>query len=156
LVSDTLVSAINQLRCLKGDVFDMVTLTFAVFVTNALSFLSTLVSAQTRDNSTVTPAASTFYLPETETQFSVNIANDSSDVYLYFASPAYSWVGVGFGQKMDDSLMLIIYPNANGDSEFPLHHFSDTSLYTNVDRHNDITTHWQERWRTDLYQQGRD
>ena len=61
-------------------------------------------------------AASTFYLDQTETQFSVNIANDSDDVFIYFTSPAYSWVGVGFGEKMEGSLMLIMYPNANGDS----------------------------------------
>lgn len=70
-------------------------------------------------SNTFVPAASTFYLEKTETQFSVNIANDSSDVYFHFASPAYSWVGVGFGAKMEDSLMLIMYPDANGDSMSP-------------------------------------
>ena len=78
-----------------------------------------LTSAQTKNDHKVVPAASTFYLPETETQFSVNIANDSSDVYFYFASPAYSWVGVGFGGQMENSLMLIMYPNADGDSTSP-------------------------------------
>jgi hypothetical protein len=63
-------------------------------------------------------AASTLYIEETETQFSVNIANDSSDVFIYFTSPAYSWVGVGFGDKMENSLMFIMYPNADGDSTF--------------------------------------
>jgi len=61
-------------------------------------------------------SASTFYLDETETQFSINVANDSQDVFLYFTSPAYSWVGVGFGQKMEDSLMLVMYPSENGDN----------------------------------------
>lgn len=74
----------------------------------------TFVSAQ----NTSTVAASTLFITETETQFSVNIANDSSDVYLYFTSPAYSWVGVGFGSKMENSLMFIMYPNADGDSTF--------------------------------------
>ncbi len=62
------------------------------------------------------PAASTFFMHDTETQFSVNIANDSSDVYLYFASPAYSWVGVGFGRQMENSLMVVMYPDASGES----------------------------------------
>ncbi|KAF9701547.1 hypothetical protein EKO04_000976 [Ascochyta lentis] len=71
--------------------------------------------AQKLGEEMVVPVAATFYLQETETQFSVNIANDSSDVYFYFASPAYSWVGVGFGRQMEDSLMLILYPSADGD-----------------------------------------
>lgn len=91
-------------------------LPFRFTFTVALAFFSTFTFAQTRNVSTSVPAASTFYLSETETQFSVNIANDSSDVYFYFASPAYSWVGVGFGQQMEDSLMLIMYPGANGES----------------------------------------
>ena len=66
------------------------------------------------------PAASTFYLEQTETQFSLSLASDSSDVYMYFASPAYSWVGVGFGGEMRNSLMLIMYPNARSDSTFAL------------------------------------
>jgi hypothetical protein len=75
--------------------------------------LPALVLAQ---NTTNVTAASTFYLDKTETQFSVNIANDSQDVFIYFTSPAYSWVGVGFGEKMEGSLMLIVYQNADGDS----------------------------------------
>lgn len=83
-----------------------------------LVFLPALVAAQ---NSTIT-AAATFYFEETETQFSVNVANDSSDVFIYLTSPAYSWVGFGFGAKMENSLMFVAYPNAKGDSMFPLHH----------------------------------
>ncbi|KAF2134777.1 iron reductase domain protein [Dothidotthia symphoricarpi CBS 119687] len=81
-------------------------------------FLSTLVQAQntTAQNTTASVSASTFFLEETETQFSLNIANDSDDVFVYFTSPAYSWVGVGFGDKMEDSLMFVMYPNEEGDS----------------------------------------
>lgn len=83
----------------------------------ALFSISTTLAQVQKTSTPLPPAASTFYLAETETQFSVNIANDSSDVYLYFASPAYSWVGVGFGQQMEDSLMLIMYPDVNGNSK---------------------------------------
>ncbi|KAF9736896.1 hypothetical protein PMIN04_000574 [Paraphaeosphaeria minitans] len=62
------------------------------------------------------PAASTFYLDKTETQFSLSLANDSADVYIYFASPAYSWVAVGFGASMENSLMLVMYADARGDN----------------------------------------
>lgn len=94
----------------------MFTLRLASLIAFALSFFSFSAFAQAQDNTTFVPAASTFYVPETETQFSVNIANDSSDVYFYFASPAYSWVGVGFGAHMENSLMLIMYPDADGNS----------------------------------------
>ncbi|KAL6710516.1 hypothetical protein ACN47E_008564 [Coniothyrium glycines] len=77
------------------------------------AFLPALVTAQ--NNTTVT-AASTLYIPETETQFSLNVANDSSDVFMYITTPAYSWFGVGFGSQMENSLMFIVYPNEKGDN----------------------------------------
>ncbi|KAF2733787.1 CBD9-like protein [Polyplosphaeria fusca] len=62
-------------------------------------------------------SASTLYLEQTETQFSLNIPNDTSgDVFIYFTSPAYSWVGVGFGEEMKNSLMFIMYPSQNGNN----------------------------------------
>ncbi|KAF2179372.1 iron reductase domain protein [Zopfia rhizophila CBS 207.26] len=60
------------------------------------------------------PTASTLFLSETETQFSVNIANDTDDVFIYFSSPAYSWVAVGFGERMQNSLMFVMYPSEDG------------------------------------------
>lgn len=96
----------------------MFTLRPASLIAFACSVFSFSTFAQAQNNTTFVPAASTFYVPETETQFSVNIANDSSDVYLYFASPAYSWVGVGFGEQMENSLMLIMYSDADGNSTF--------------------------------------
>ncbi|KAF3011025.1 hypothetical protein E8E13_010921 [Curvularia kusanoi] len=81
-----------------------------------LALFSISTSVQAQNDRTPVPAASTFYLEETGTQFSINIANDSSDVYFYYASPAYSWIGFGFGQQMENSLMLIMYPDANGDN----------------------------------------
>ncbi|RAR10632.1 iron reductase domain protein [Stemphylium lycopersici] len=79
-----------------------------------LGFFTCLATAQNTASNTT--ASSTFYLSHTETQFSINIANDSNDVFIYFRSPAYSWVGVGFGEKMAGSLMIIMYPNSNGDN----------------------------------------
>lgn len=70
------------------------------------------------------PPASTFFLEQQETQFSLSLAQDSSDVYIYFTSPAYSWVGVGFGESMKNSLMVVMYPNGEGNS------MSNTFLYT--------------------------
>ncbi|KAL1650537.1 hypothetical protein SLS61_006003 [Didymella pomorum] len=88
----------------------------ASLIAFALTFFTVCAFAQAQNNTSLVPAASTFYVQETETQFSVNIANDSSDVYFYFASPAYSWVGVGFGAQMENSLMLIMYPDADGNN----------------------------------------
>lgn len=92
----------------------------ALSVAFALSVSSIFTLAQAQNNTTFVPAASTFYIPETETQFSVNVANDSSDVYFYLASPAYSWVGVGFGAQMENSFMLIMYPDTDSNSKFHL------------------------------------
>ncbi|CAI6341124.1 unnamed protein product [Periconia digitata] len=75
-----------------------------------LAFFTSSLRAQN------TTAASTFYLPKTETQFSFNLANNSNDVFIYLTSPAYSWVGVGFGESMKNALMLIVYPNSNGNN----------------------------------------
>jgi hypothetical protein len=76
--------------------------------------LPLLISAQ--NSSASSTPASTFFLAETETQFSINIASDSDDVHIYFTSPAYSWVGVGFGQEMKNSLMFVMYANQRADN----------------------------------------
>ncbi|KAF2114089.1 hypothetical protein BDV96DRAFT_647575 [Lophiotrema nucula] len=60
------------------------------------------------------PPASTLWIEETETQFSINLPVNSDDVLINFTSPAYSWVGVGFGEGMKDSLMFIMYLSENG------------------------------------------
>ncbi|KAF2748181.1 iron reductase domain protein [Sporormia fimetaria CBS 119925] len=77
---------------------------FAVLA--VLAAFPTLIQAQ----------AATFYLPETETQFSLNVANDTDngDLFFRFTSPAYSWVSIGFGKSMKDSLMFIMYPSEDG------------------------------------------
>ncbi|PVH99160.1 iron reductase domain protein [Periconia macrospinosa] len=82
----------------------------AVLYLLLLTFFTATLTAQN------TSAASTFYLPKTETQFSFNLANDSNDVFVYLTSPAYSWVGVGFGHGMKNALMLVVYANAKGDN----------------------------------------
>ena len=119
-----------------------------------LAFFSISTSAQAQNDSTPAPEASTFYLEKTETQFSINIAHDSSDVYLYFASPAYSWVGFGFGQQMEDSLMLIMYPDADGNSKL----VRTTSFVQNADiyRRNNLPTRRPERRRASLHKKCRD
>ncbi|KAI7550751.1 hypothetical protein KC317_g14183, partial [Hortaea werneckii] len=47
--------------------------------------------------------------------FAVNIDSETNDVYFHMSSPSGNdWMGVGFGSKMKDSLMLIAYPSSNG------------------------------------------
>ncbi|KAJ4992850.1 integral membrane protein [Stagonosporopsis vannaccii] len=82
--------------------------TFITLVALTLFSLSSSVLAQDG------PAASTFFLPHSATQFSVNIANDSSDVYFFLSAPAHAWVGFGFGRAMERSLMLLAYPDGSG------------------------------------------
>lgn len=67
------------------------------------------------------PAVSTLYLDKTRTIFSINLANDSDDLYFYFGSEyCLSWVAIGTGHEMKHSLMLIMYPTKNGSSLSPL------------------------------------
>ncbi len=60
-----------------------------------------------------TPAASTLYIDETQTTFSINLPENSTDVYFYFSSLAYSWVAIGAGSTMAGSLMMIMYSAAD-------------------------------------------
>lgn len=112
--------------------------------------LPVLVAAQ--DTSTTPPvSASTFWHEETETQFSVNVANDSSDVFIYFSSPAYSWVGFGFGERMENSLMFIMYSNDKGDSTLPSTKQNHPRSNTPLNRHNPIPSSWLPRFRTNIH-----
>lgn len=86
---------------------------FALTVTTLVTFALTLTSSALAHDG---PAASTLFLSHSATQFSVNIANDSSDVYFFLSAPAHAWVGFGFGAKMERSLMLVAYPDASGAS----------------------------------------
>lgn len=89
------------------------------FFSLVLSVLTLSPTAVRADDATFTPAASTFWLEQENIVFSINIANDSSDVYFHLSGPASSWVGIGFGSKMEDSLMVIAYPDDSGSSMAP-------------------------------------
>lgn len=57
--------------------------------------------------------------------FALNIADPviSQDVYFHMSGPSgYSWIGVGTGTMMQDSLMFVVYSNAVGDGQ--LHRIS--------------------------------
>lgn len=62
------------------------------------------------------PKASTLYLEQADTQFSVSLARNSSDVYMHLSSPACSWIGIGFGAQMRGALMVVVYANEKGDN----------------------------------------
>ncbi|KAJ6105048.1 hypothetical protein N7486_003737 [Penicillium sp. IBT 16267x] len=63
-------------------------------------------------------AASIFNLPLNQNlnfTFALNIPDDSSDLYFHLSGPTdYSWVAVGTGSKMKDSLMIVLYCSADG------------------------------------------
>lgn len=51
--------------------------------------------------------------------FALNIPDGSTDLYFHLAGPtAYSWIAVGTGSEMADSMMFVMYSNADGTSEF--------------------------------------
>ncbi|KAF8856696.1 hypothetical protein BDZ45DRAFT_803975 [Acephala macrosclerotiorum] len=64
------------------------------------------------------PAASTLYTDEARATSSINLPQNSSDVYLYFLPPSYSWAVIGTGSVMEKSLMLLMY-SAAGDQRKP-------------------------------------
>jgi hypothetical protein len=99
----------------------------ALLLTLALLLFSpTAVFAQTPQN----VSSSTLYLADTDTQFSLNIADTSSDVYIYISTPTTSWFGIGFGTDMRDSLMLVVYPDQHGSAS-PTPTPTHTTLLTN-------------------------
>ncbi|KAL1962257.1 hypothetical protein VTN77DRAFT_9847 [Rasamsonia byssochlamydoides] len=86
---------------------------FGVFF---LGLLSTLFSLAKADS----VPASVFILPLDNNSgnytFALNIPENSEDVYFHLSGPAsYSWIAVGTGTEMKDSLMFIVYSNAQGD-----------------------------------------
>ncbi|KAJ5160294.1 uncharacterized protein N7482_007298 [Penicillium canariense] len=70
-----------------------------------------LVSAASASN-----FASIFNLPVTSSSnftFALNIPNGSTDLNFHLSGPTdYSWIAVGTGDKMKDSLMFVVYSNA--------------------------------------------
>lgn len=88
-----------------------------------LSGITTFVSAQ--QNSDSQPPVSVFTLPldngSENYTFALNLPSNSEYVYFYLAGPtAYSWIAVGTGSEMTDSLMFLVYLNSAGSSEFLL------------------------------------
>lgn len=84
--------------------------------TGFLSYLVAPVVGQTQS----TPG-SVFILPlqgpSSNYTFAVNIPENSEDVYFHLSGPTeYSWIAVGTGNQMKDSLMIILYSNEHGDS----------------------------------------
>lgn len=48
--------------------------------------------------------------------FALNFPSNSEDIYFHLSGPAaYSWVAVGTGSEMKDSLMFIAYLNSTGN-----------------------------------------
>ena len=80
--------------------------------------ISSLVSAQSAPspgivfNYPLGPSSGNF-------TFALNIPDDSADLYFHLSGPtSYSWVAVGTGNEMKNSLMMIVYAGASGKSLF--------------------------------------
>jgi hypothetical protein len=65
--------------------------------------------------------ASTFYLPQTGTIFSLNVDNSSQDITFHFSSPTKSWVAIGTGDEMGGSLIFLMYFNHNSSGTSTCH-----------------------------------
>lgn len=89
------------------------------FLAGIFSYLTSTVSAASTSD-----AASIYNLPlgsNSNYTFALNIPDDSTDLYFHLSGPAsYSWLAVGTGSEMKDSLMIVLYSSANGKSLSPL------------------------------------
>jgi hypothetical protein len=58
--------------------------------------------------------------------FAINLAQDSQDLFFHLSGPTkFSWIAVGTGKEMTNSLMFVTYANSDGSSAFRvslLHH----------------------------------
>lgn len=66
--------------------------------------------------------ASVFILPLNDGSenytFGINIPSNSQDLYFHLSGPArYSWIAVGTGSVMKDSLMFVMYSDAHGTGQ---------------------------------------
>lgn len=53
--------------------------------------------------------------------FALTIPDGSTDLYFHLSGPtAYSWIAVGTGSEIADSMMFVMYSNADGSSQFVL------------------------------------
>lgn len=69
------------------------------------------------------PAFSTFVyqLDHGNLTFSLNAAQATGDVLFHFSAPAaYSWVSIGTGSEMDESVMWVFYRSADANSEYSI------------------------------------
>ena len=84
-------------------------------MTGLFSYLTPTVSAESTAN-----AASIYNLPlgsNPNYTFALNIPDGSSDMYFHLSGPAsYSWLAVGTGREMKNSLMIVLYSDASGKS----------------------------------------
>lgn len=90
---------------------------------NLLGFLCLLLSSLVlgqRDNNIQNDPISVFVTsPGSGSEnyvFALNIPKNSEDIYFHLSGPdAYSWIAVGTGSEMRDSLMFIAYLNSTGN-----------------------------------------
>ena len=51
--------------------------------------------------------------------FAINLASDSEDLYFHLNGPSkFSWIAIGTGDEMQDSLMFIAYASSDGSSTY--------------------------------------
>lgn len=91
---------------------------FAIFCLG----LSNLVSGKTENDFTNDPIsifATSVDEGDNDYVFAVNVASGSNDLYFHLSAPAaYSWIAVGTGSEMSDSLMFIAYANSTGNGQY--------------------------------------
>ncbi|CAK7222518.1 hypothetical protein SCUCBS95973_004868 [Sporothrix curviconia] len=63
----------------------------------------------------VAASVSNIHISQLATTIAINLPPNNNDINFYMTAPTYySWVGLGFGAQMANSLMLMAYPASDG------------------------------------------
>ncbi|EPS30423.1 hypothetical protein PDE_05374 [Penicillium oxalicum 114-2] len=87
-------------------------------VTRGLLTGLSLLATQTVRVVSATESASVYNYPlgsKANYTFALNIPDGSNDLHFHLSGPAsYSWIAVGTGDEMADSMMILVYSSADG------------------------------------------
>lgn len=87
-------------------------------VTELLLLLLSLLTFSVTADDTSNATSSVFVYNGTSGEqfvFALNVEQDTGDLYMHMSCPAgNSWMGVGIGDEMKDSLMFVAYASSNG------------------------------------------
>ncbi|KAF4632306.1 hypothetical protein G7Y89_g5820 [Cudoniella acicularis] len=116
------------------------------FVLSALAFIFAIFPYVVQS---ATPAFSTLYDEDEQMSFSINLPDNSTDLYFSFSAPAYSWVAIGTGDSMAGSLMMIMYGSPDAQARVLQRNTPNTLPYLLV-THKPVSGHTEPTFTTEV------